>query len=104
MSLCQCKEGSKRHHVEGVVWFDYAPLDSGRHTAFILLRCKECGGFCGFPDKDFNLAVREGNAWTHAALLSEGVPKEDLVSLEPQALDRAEPQIVDMAPRMIWEG
>jgi len=75
-------------HFEDVAYFEYAPLDTGGHTAFYLQRCKDCGGFCGFPPKNFELAVREGNAWTHAALQSEGVPPEDLFS--PASLEAAE--------------
>ena len=49
--LCRCKEEKGTHRVEGMVRFNYAPLDDGGHTAFELLVCKECHGFCGFPPK-----------------------------------------------------
>lgn len=100
--LCKCMEEKGSHRVEGMVRFNYAPLDDGGHTAFELLVCKECHGFCGFPPSNFELARKKGDAWTKATLAEYGVPEEDFLS--PASLEPAEPKIVDMEPRTVWEG
>lgn len=38
-------------------------LEGGRHTAFMLLKCK-CGEFMAFPDDNFKLALAEGTEET----------------------------------------
>lgn len=47
-------------------------LTGGRHTAFMLLKCK-CGTNMAFPDDNFRLALREGTEETIKFIASLGV-------------------------------
>lgn len=63
--LCQCK-GS--HSVEQLGNWDGCPLQGFAHTQFYVQRCLDCGGICGFPQSNFELALEKGTPETKAKL------------------------------------
>ena len=62
--LCKCKTS---RHVETIGSWDGCPLEGG-HTQFIVQRCKECGGTCGFPQSNFDMALAKGTSETKKKL------------------------------------
>ena len=63
--LCKCDSGNG---VEQIGKWDGCPLDGGGHTAFIVERCLNCGGVCGFPQSNFELALKDGTPETKQKL------------------------------------
>lgn len=57
LELCKCT-GSRT--IETMGSWDHFPLEGGSHTAFMINRCKDCGGVCGFPQENFDLALEKG--------------------------------------------
>lgn len=55
--LCGCRPPK---YVETIGSWDGCPLEGSAHTQFIVQRCKGCGGICGFPQSNFDLALAKG--------------------------------------------
>ena len=57
LKLCMCQGNREGQHLAR---FTRAPLMSGGHTNFILIRCAECRRLWGSPRKNFQLAAVAG--------------------------------------------
>lgn len=56
-SICICK-GTKIPHKH--VLFESAPLEGERTTTFTIAKCSVCGGWYGFPEENFKIAIKNG--------------------------------------------
>jgi len=62
--LCSC---DYPNYIEEIGYWDGCPLEGG-HTAFAVNKCKNCGGVSGFPQYNFELALKEGTRETKEKL------------------------------------
>ena len=65
MALCKCT-GSR--NVRLISLLNRWPLEGDAHTKFFVDVCLECGGVCGFPKENFELALKNGTTETKEAL------------------------------------
>lgn len=68
-ALCDCSECV----VRGESYYE-VPLVGGSHTSFHAGRCKNCGGWRGFPHHNLLLAIIEGTEETIELLEDNSVP------------------------------
>ena len=59
MTLCTCE---LTRQVEQVGSWNGCALEGGGHTSFFVNRCLVCGGICGFPQENLDLALEKGTA------------------------------------------
>lgn len=65
MGFCKC-EGPRLF--EQIGSWNGCPLEGGGHTQFYVEKCLDCGGICGFPQSNFDLALKEGTEETKSTL------------------------------------
>ena len=65
MGLCNCNNPK---WVKEIGSWDGCPLVGGAHTQFIVNECKNCGGISGFPQSNFELALKNGTPATRKKL------------------------------------
>ena len=58
--LCKCET----HKVKEIGWWEHCPLKGNGHTEFAVKKCLDCEGVCGFPQSNFELALKEGTVET----------------------------------------
>lgn len=80
MALCKCDLPKQ---IEQVGSWDGCSLEGDAHTQFSVQRCKGCGGICGFPQYNFELALKEGTPETKKKLAE--IINETYMVLEKKA-------------------
>ena len=65
LKRCVCRHDRK---VKELGTWEGCPLENGGHTMFITQQCMNCGGLCGFPDFNLQLALDEGTPQTKETL------------------------------------
>jgi len=65
MALCKC-ELPKQVRIIG--FWDACALEGKAHTNFCIKRCEGCGGICGFPQTNFEIALKDGTPETKKKL------------------------------------
>lgn len=65
---CKCLETNSSHKVERVFHFDRFILEGGAFTSFSIFKCLDCSGYCGFPPKNFEIALKYGTSETKTML------------------------------------
>ncbi len=59
--VCKCEPTKQVRQIGN---WDGCPLEGGGHTQFFVQRCLGCGGICGFPQSNFDLALEKGTPET----------------------------------------
>ena len=65
MKLCKCDPPKK---VKIIPTSEHWPLIGSGYTTFYLQQCLECGGVCGFPQENFEIALEKGTEITKRKL------------------------------------
>jgi len=65
MKLCKCE---LQKHTDEIGYWDGCPLEGFAHTSFAVEQCRGCGGICGFPQSNFELALTNGTVKTKEKL------------------------------------
>lgn len=65
MALCKCDLPKQ---IKQIGSWDGCPLEGDAHTQFFVEKCKGCGGICGFPQSNFDLALKDGTPETKKKL------------------------------------
>lgn len=63
--LCKC---TLSRYVRQIGNWDGCPLEGFAHTQFFVQKCLNCGGICGFPQKNLELALEKGTPETKKKL------------------------------------
>lgn len=73
MKKCKC---DCDRQVTEIGYWERCPLENGGHTEFAVQRCSVCGGICGFPDENLQIALDDGTPETKSKLaeVMEGQP------------------------------
>ena len=65
MKLCECELPKE---VRVIPAPERWPLINGGYTTFYLQQCLGCGGICGFPQQNFEIALEKGSEITKSKL------------------------------------
>lgn len=68
IKLCKCLETKSSHQVKRIFHFDRYVLEGDAFTSFSVFQCCDCGGFCGSPPRNFEIALNEGTVETKTML------------------------------------
>lgn len=76
MNLCKCTVTERK--IIKLGYWDGCPLEGKSHTSFDVNQCMECGGICGFPQPNFELALQKGTEATKNKLaeIIDSVPAD----------------------------
>ena len=73
MAFCKCELPKT---VEILEHWDHCPLEDFGYTDVYIQKCRGCGRTCGFPQENFDIALKKGTKETKDALMNLAVQAE----------------------------